>query len=78
MSSELDGATHQIGTLNENPLHAALKAWYARPGDRIEVPVDGFIVDIVRDDLLVEIQTGNFSAVKEKLFEPAGRLVRFS
>ena len=56
-----------IGTLNENPLHAALKAWYARPGDRIEVPVDGFIVDIVRDDLLVEIQTGNFFSIKRKM-----------
>jgi hypothetical protein len=56
-----------IGTLNENPLHAALKAWYAQPGDRLEVPVDEFIVDVVRGDLLVEIQTANFSAVKQKL-----------
>lgn len=37
-----------IGTLNEKPLHAALKGWYARPGDRFEVPVDGYLVDIVR------------------------------
>ena len=29
--------------------------------------VDGFIIDIVRGDLLVEIQTGNFSAIKRKL-----------
>jgi hypothetical protein len=56
-----------IGTLNEKPLHAALKEWYARPGDRFEVSVDGFIVDIVRDDLLIEIQTGNFSSIKSKL-----------
>jgi hypothetical protein len=59
--------THEIGTLNESPLHAALKAWYTRPGDRFEVSVDGFIIDIVRGDLLVEIQTGNFSAMKRKL-----------
>ena len=58
----------QIGTLNESPLHAALKTWYAQPGDRLEVSVDGFIVDIVRGDLLVEIQTGNFAAIKRKLF----------
>ena len=56
-----------IGLLNEKPLHASLKQWYARPGDRFEVPVDGFVIDLVRDDLLIEIQTGNFSAIKSKL-----------
>lgn len=56
-----------IGLLNEKELHASLKHWYARPGDRLEVPVDGFVIDIVRDDLLIEIQTGNFSAIKAKL-----------
>jgi hypothetical protein len=57
----------RIGLLQESSLHAALKTWYARPGDRFEVPVDGFIVDIVRDGLLIEIQTRNFSALKAKL-----------
>ena len=56
-----------IGLLNERPLHASLKQWYARPGDRVEVMVDGFVIDIVRDDLLIEIQTRNFSAIKSKL-----------
>jgi hypothetical protein len=56
-----------IGLLNEKPLHASLKQWYARPGDRFEVPVDRFVIDIVRDDLLIEIQTGNFSSIKSKL-----------
>jgi hypothetical protein len=56
-----------IGLLNEKPLHASLKQWYARPGDRFEVPVDGFVIDLVRDDLLIEIQTGNFSSIKSKL-----------
>lgn len=56
-----------IGLLNEKALHASLKQWYARPGDRFEVPVDGFVIDIVRDDLLIEIQTCNFSAIKTKL-----------
>jgi len=44
-----------------------LKQWYARPGDQFEVPVDGFVIDIVRDDLLIEIQTRNFSSIKSKL-----------
>ena len=58
-----------IGLLNEKPLHASLKQWYARPGDRFEVPVDRFVVDIVRDDLLIEIQTRNFSSINTKLCE---------
>jgi len=56
-----------IGLLNEKPLHASLKQWYARPGDRFEVPVDGFVIDIVRDDLLIEIQTRNLAAINAKL-----------
>ncbi len=60
-------AAHGIGTMQERSLHAALKAWYARPGDRLEVAVDGFLVDVVRDGLLIEIQTGNFSSIKRKL-----------
>ena len=62
-----------IGLLNEKPLHAALKRWVAQPGDQFEVPVDGFVVDIVRRDLLIEIQTGNFSAVKEKVTDLVSR-----
>ena len=59
----------RIGLLNEKPLHASLKQWYARPGDRFEVPVDRFVVDIVRDDLLIEIQTRNFASINAKLGE---------
>ena len=56
-----------IGTLQETSLHAALKRWYARPGDRLEAQVDGFFIDVLREDLLIEIQTGSFSAIKPKL-----------
>jgi hypothetical protein len=56
-----------IGLLNERPLHASLKQWYARTGDRFEVPVDGFVIDIVREGLLIEIQTRNFAAINSKL-----------
>jgi hypothetical protein len=56
-----------IGLLNEKPLHASLKQWYAQPEDRFEVAVDGFVIDIVRDDLLLEIQTGNLASIKAKL-----------
>ena len=56
-----------IGLLNEKPLHASLKEWYAQPEDEFEVAVDGFVIDIVRDDLLVEIQTGSLASIKSKL-----------
>jgi len=52
---------------NETSLHSAIKNWYSQPGDQIEAKVDGFIVDIARDDMLIEIQTRNFSAMKKKL-----------
>lgn len=57
----------KIGLLNEKPLHASLKEWYAQPGDQFEVPVDGYVIDIVRDDLLIEIQTGSISSIRAKL-----------
>ena len=53
--------------MNEYSLHTAIKNWYSLPGDKFEVRIDDFIVDIVRDALLIEIQTRNFSAIKKKL-----------
>ncbi|MBT8207857.1 MAG: hypothetical protein HKN07_09405 [Acidimicrobiia bacterium] len=56
-----------IGTLREKPLHAALKRWYFEPGDRVEQPMNGYVIDLVRGDLLIEIQTRGFSSMKKKL-----------
>ena len=57
-----------IGVLRESPLHADLKICLARPGDRFEVPVEGFIIDLVRSDgELVEVQTGSFWPLRPKL-----------
>ncbi len=64
---ELTPEQNGINTYNEKSLHAALKQWYAIPQDRLEAPVDGYIIDLVRGDLLVEIQTGSFSPLKRKL-----------
>jgi hypothetical protein len=58
---------HLIGTLREKSLHSSLKDWYAQSGDHIEAEVDGFHIDIIRDDLLIEIQTTNFSSLRRKL-----------
>lgn len=60
-------AEPHIGTLGERSLHAALKDYYAQDGDALEVEVDGYVIDIVRGDRLIEIQTGNFAAMKRKL-----------
>ena len=56
-----------VGTLGEKPLHAALKRWVAAEGDLIEEPVAGYVVDVVRDGLLIEIQTRGFSSIRPKL-----------
>lgn len=54
--------------MREGPLHAAVKAILAQPGDRLEVPVGRFVVDLVRaDGELVEVQTGGFGALGIKL-----------
>jgi hypothetical protein len=57
-----------IGVLREGPLHASVKAVLAEPGDRLEVPVDRFVIDLVRlDGELVEVQTGGFGPLGAKL-----------
>lgn len=55
--------------MTEHSLHNQLKNWYAREGDKVEAKFGDYIVDIVRDDLLIEIQTRNFSSIKQKLFQ---------
>ena len=60
-------ARPHVGTLREKSLHRALKEWYAEEGDLIEEPVEGFVIDLVRGGLLIEIQTRGFSAMKRKL-----------
>ena len=62
-----------IGTLNEGPLHQALKAQYASQyaassRSSLEVPVGTYVADVLGDDdVLYEIQTGGFGAIRRKL-----------
>lgn len=56
-----------IGLLNESSLHNALKERYAGPGDLVEAVVDGYVVDVAREDELVEVQTGGFSTLRSKV-----------
>ncbi|MFM8323064.1 MAG: hypothetical protein ACKOC5_19305 [Chloroflexota bacterium] len=53
--------------MSETSLHAALKDWYTQAGDRQEVNIDGYYIDVVTEQALIEIQTRHFGAMKAKL-----------
>ena len=62
-----EGDIPHIGLLAERPLHRSLKQHYAGESGVIEQPVQTFVVDVVRDGQIIEIQTRGFSALKRKL-----------
>src|SRR5512135_1397599 len=53
--------------MTEHSIHSEIKRIYSLPGDVFEAKLDNYIVDILRNKLIIEIQTKNFSAIKEKL-----------
>ena len=59
--------TRGIGQLSERSLHAALKEYLRQPGDALEVKLGRYVIDIVRGDLLIEIQTRHLYALRPKL-----------
>ena len=60
--------TNGIGTLNEGPLHQALKALYLTGKGEEEVPVGSYVADVrAEDEVIYEIQTGGFAPLKRKL-----------
>ncbi len=56
-----------IGELNERSLHRALKERYAVDGSETERVVDGFVTDVVAGGRIIEIQTGSFGPLRNKL-----------
>jgi len=56
-----------INTFNEKELHNDIKRHLSTTGDLLEVPYKGFIIDIKRDNLLIEIQTKSLNALRKKL-----------
>lgn len=57
-----------IGTLNEGPLHQALKSLYLTAEGEEEVPVGSYVADVcTEDEVIYEIQTGGFAPLKRKL-----------
>ena len=53
--------------MTEYSLHSEIKDWYKASGDKLEAKVENSRVDILRGKLLIEIQTENFSTIKNKL-----------
>ena len=53
--------------MTEQTLHEQLKEYYARETGEIESPLGDYKVDVVRGDLLIEIQTRSFSSIRDKL-----------
>ncbi len=56
-----------IGTYQEKTLHAVLKDYYAPDKDMQEIPIDGYVADIYTGSEIIEIQTGNFNKMRNKL-----------
>ena len=65
--SDNEAPQNGIGTLGEASLHAQLKQWYAQPGDLLEQRVEGCVIDILRGNILIEIQTSDFAHIRRKL-----------
>lgn len=56
-----------IGTLGEKTLHAILKNFYEPNEEYHEIPIEGYVADIFVKDSIIEIQTGQFQRMREKL-----------
>lgn len=56
-----------IGTLGEKTMHAVLKHYFEPYTANHEVRVGGFVADIVGENGIIEIQTGNFNKLRKKL-----------
>lgn len=58
---------HSIGTYQEYSLHEDLKHHYTSLSGETEVRIENYIIDVVNNNHLIEIQTRNFSQIREKL-----------
>ena len=56
-----------IDEFNERSLHRSLKERYAVVGSATEQAIEGFVVDAVNGGHIVEVQTGSFWPLRNKL-----------
>lgn len=58
-----------IGTLGEKTLHAVLKYYFEPRKENHEIKIASYYADIVGENGIIEIQTGNFQSIRQKLME---------
>ncbi|SFD28041.1 hypothetical protein [Ruminococcus albus] len=56
-----------IGTLAEKTVHAVLKEYYGGGEENKEIPLGGFVADVVSEDGVIEIQTRALYRLERKL-----------
>ncbi len=56
-----------IGTLKEKTIHAVVKNYLEPDEEKHEQRINGFVADIVTEDGIIEVQTGNFNVMRRKL-----------
>ncbi len=58
---------YNIGTYKEKKLHIILKKYFEADEKYHEIPTEGFIADIRRDNRIIEIETSGLSGLSPKL-----------
>lgn len=67
LASQASTDAQGIGTLMEKTVHAVLKYYFAPDSTHHEIKVGKFIVDILQDDRIIEVQTRNLGNLANKL-----------
>ena len=56
-----------IGEYQEKAIHFILKNYFENDRDKMEVKIDGMVMDILNEEGIIEIQTKSFDRLKNKL-----------
>lgn len=67
--AEQESVRHGIGMQSEKTLHATMKFYFDENPDHHEIPIPPYIADLYHPELqeVIEIQTGSFGPLREKL-----------
>lgn len=64
---KINHGIESINVHNETTLHSQLKSYFMEDGCVTEARHGRYIIDVIKDDLLIEIQTRNFSSIRKKI-----------
>ncbi len=56
-----------IGEYQEKAIHFILKNYFENDSDKMEVKIDGMVMDILNEEGIIEIQTKSFDRLRNKL-----------